>query len=139
MERRRFNRKSVLILVTLMLAGGFLFLGAYGPPAAQAAPELIKDMTPDVVSVSPTDGAVEVLLTANVHVTFDRAMIAATINEDSFYLTYSTFLLKAADLISIPGLFIHRVDATVTVAADRKSATLNPTLPSIQVSSTLRT
>ena len=104
MERRRFNRRSALILLTLALVGGLLFLGAYDAPAAQAAPELIKDMTPDVVSVSPTNGAVEVLLTANVSVTFDRAMIAATIDEDSFYLTYSTLLLKAADLISYPRL-----------------------------------
>ena len=129
MERRGFKRKSALILLILALVGGFLLLGAYDPSAAQAAPELIKDMTPDVVSVSPTDQAVEVLLTANVSVTFDRAMIAATINEDSFYLTYSTLLLKAADLITVPGFFIHRVDATVTVADDRKSAKLNPDAP----------
>ncbi len=129
MERRRLDRKSALILLTLTLVGGLLLLGAYDPPAAQAAPVLRIDYTPDVVSVSPTDEAVEVLLTANVSVIFDRAMIESTIDEDSFYLTYSTLLLKAADLITIPGFFIHRVDATVTVAADRKSATLNPDAP----------
>ncbi len=123
---RSLSRTSALVLFMVTLAAGILLAGTVTTPCAQAElfpiDPLPIDLTPDVQSVSPADDATEVLLTTNVIAYFDRAILSATIDEDSFYLTYLGTMNIGGHTVKMP----IRVDADVTVATDKKSAALNP-------------
>jgi hypothetical protein len=104
MSARRGKRRAALVLLLLIVGGALLLVGAHQAASSEAALPPIFTITvpitinptfyPNVTSVSPVSGAVDVPTDTLVHATFDRDMDAFSIKSDSFYLeTRSSLIL----------------------------------------------